>query len=98
MTDPAVLAATAAADERLTALLRAVGEHDATAGPLDSAMLGHCLGWSAPGTAASVEDAKRRLLVWAIRVGGIPVAGYEEIELTVQGRRRLATAAIATDP
>ena len=83
-------------DERLTALLRAIGEHDDGAGQLDSVTLGRLLGWPAAAIAAAVDAAKRGLLVWAIRVGGVPTASYEEIELTVQGRRHLAAAAITT--
>ena len=41
-------------------------------------------------TASSLEVAKERLLVWGIRVGGNPGPCFEDIELTVQGRRFLA--------
>jgi hypothetical protein len=76
-------------DEELVELLRSISQRD-DADQLDSASLGRCLGWTSSKTAASIDDAKGRLLVWAIRVGG---SSFEDIELTVQGRRLLRSAA-----
>ena len=56
---------------------------------LDSKTLGRCLGWTAAQTADSLAAAKARLLIWGIRVGGNPGPCFEDIELTVQGRRFL---------
>jgi hypothetical protein len=81
-----------ASDDLLVAMLRTIGDSDATAGALDSAALGRSLGWTAAVTAASLETAKHRLLIWGIRVGGSPSPCFEDIELTVQGRRFLTAA------
>ena len=83
----------ARSEEHLVVMLRSIDERDAAAEQLDSAMLGRCLGWTAARTAASLEAAKARLLVWGIRVGGSPAPCFEDIELTVQGRRFLRAAA-----
>jgi hypothetical protein len=80
-------------EDQLVAMLRSIDERDAAAGQLDSAALGRCLGWTAARTAASLAVAKRRLLIWGIRVGGSPAPCFEDIELTVQGRRLLRSAA-----
>jgi hypothetical protein len=81
------------ADDQLVAMLRTIGDGDATNGPLDSATLARRLGWPAARTAAALGAAKGRLLIWGIRVGGTPSPCFEEIELTVQGRRLLEAAA-----
>ncbi len=77
-------------DEELVEMLRSISRRDDASGQLDSASLGRCLGWTSTKTAASIDDAKGRLLVWAIRVSG---SSFEDIELTVQGRRFLRSAA-----
>jgi hypothetical protein len=77
-------------DEGLVEMLRSINQHDDAAEQLDSASLSRCLGWTSLKTAASIDDAKGRLLIWAIRVGG---SSFEDIELTVQGRRLLRSAA-----
>jgi hypothetical protein len=80
-------------DEHLLAMLRVIGDRDAIAGQLDNAALGQLLGWTAARTAASLGAAKGRLLIWGIRVGGTSAApSFEDIELTVQGRRLLTAA------
>jgi hypothetical protein len=77
-------------------LLAAVRDADpATA--LDSAMLARQLGWPAAAVAERLADAKARLLLWGIRVGGSPGPCFADIELTVQGRR-LLRAVSATTP
>jgi hypothetical protein len=81
-----------ATGDHLVTMLRTIGDRDATAGQLDNAALGRCLGWTAARTAASLSAAKGRLLIWGIRVGGTPAPCFEDIELTVQGRRLLAAA------
>jgi hypothetical protein len=84
--------ADAATDAQFVEMLRTIGERDPTAGQLDSRTLGDSLGWTAARTADSLGTAKARLLIWGIRVGGNPAPCFEEIELTVQGRRFLAAA------
>lgn len=78
-----------AADDHLVTMLRTINNRDPTAGQLDNAALARALGWTAARTAASLDAAKSRLLVWGIRVGGTPAPCFEDIELTVQGRRHL---------
>jgi hypothetical protein len=78
-------------DDHLVAMLRTIGDVEA-AGELDNATIGRSLGWTAAMTATSLEAAKGRLLIWGIRVGGTPGPRFEEIELTVQGRRFLTAA------
>jgi hypothetical protein len=76
------------ADDQLM-MLRTIGDGDPAAGQLDSATLARRLGWTATRTADVLGTAKRSLLIWGIRVGGAPAPVFEEIELTVQGRRLL---------
>ena len=77
-------------DEELVEMLHSINQRDDAAVQLDSASLSRCLGWTSSKTVASIDDAKGRLLIWAIRVGG---SSFEDIELTVQGRRLLRSAA-----
>jgi hypothetical protein len=77
--------------EHLLAMLRAVGDPDRAGARLDSAALALRLGWTDAETAVSLENAKGRLLIWGIRVGGVPAPRFEDIELTVQGRRLVTT-------
>ena len=70
-------------------MLRTIGDRDPAAGQLDSATLARRLGWTATRTAEVLAAAKGCLLIWGIRVGGAPAPSFEEIELTVQGRRLL---------
>jgi len=78
--------------DQLVAMLRTIGDRDAAAGQLDNQTLGRYLGWTAAQTADSLAAAKARLLIWGIRVGGNPGPCFEDIELTVQGRRFLVAA------
>lgn len=86
------LASAPAIDDPTVTMLRVIGDPDATAEQLDSEALARRLGWTAAETAAALDAAKRGLLVWGIRVGGTPAPCFEEIELTVQGRRLLLAA------
>ena len=76
-------------DDDLVALLRMIGDSAERSDPLDSTDLSRQLGWSAAVTASSLADARARLLIWGMRVGGTPAPHFEDIELTVQGRRLL---------
>ena len=78
--------------DQLVTMLRTIGDREAAAGQLDNETLGRCLGWTATQTAESLAAAKDRLLIWGIRVGGNPGPCFEDIELTVQGRRFLVEA------
>ncbi len=85
-------------NDQLVAMLRIIGERDSSAEPLDNRSLGRCLGWTAAQTADSLAAAKARLLIWGIRVGGSPAPCFEDIELTVQGRRLLTENDAADGP
>ncbi len=87
----------AMSDDHLVRMLQAIRDREGAAGPLDSKVLGRSLGWTAAITAASLDAAKARLLVWGIRVGGTPSPSFEEIELTVQGRRLLRQTTTGRD-
>jgi hypothetical protein len=77
-------------DEDLLAMLRVIGREGCDS--LDSRAVSRRLGWTDAMTASSLDEAKGRLLVWGIRVGGTPGPRFEDIELTVQGRRRITAA------
>lgn len=76
-------------DDHLLAMLRAIAEGDDGSSLIDSSGLAGRLGWTDAQTASALSAAKDDHLVWGIRIGGIPAPRFEEIELTVQGRRRL---------
>jgi hypothetical protein len=86
----------AALELGLADLLRVIRDAYRAERPLDSARLGHQLGWTPVATSAAVAHAKQRLLIWAIRTSGVPAATYDDIELTVQGRRLLRS--LEADP
>ena len=79
-------------DGDLLAMLQMIGNRDEPAQCLDSSGVSRGLGWSDAITAASLGEAKARMLIWGIRIGGTPAPRFEEIELTVQGRRFLRAA------
>jgi hypothetical protein len=83
-------------DEDLLAMLRAIGGGGSDS--LDSRAVSRRLGWTDAMTASSLDEAKARLLVWGIRVGGTPGPRFEDIELTVQGRRRISAADVDATP
>jgi hypothetical protein len=89
-------------DEDLLAMLRVIGRERSDS--LDSSAVSRRLGWTDAMTASSLDEAKSRLLVWGIRVGGMPGPRFEDIELTVQGRRRItaadvdATSSVSREP
>ena len=78
-------------DDHLAVMLRTIADGATGDGQLDSAALGRRLGWTPALTAQALDAARGRLLIWGIRIGGAPGPCFEEIELTVQGRRFLAT-------
>ena len=90
-------AVVATADHDLLAMLRVIGDQDTPTQSLDSTTVSRSLGWTDALTATTLGQAKARLLVWGIRVGGTPCPRFEDIELTVQGHR-LVLAARDTTP
>jgi hypothetical protein len=83
--------AVSAPDQELLAMLRVIDDSDAQSDSLDSLGVSRRLGWTDTVTALSLDEAKTRLLIWGMRVGGTPAPRFEDIELTVQGRRLLRT-------
>ena len=79
-------------EDDLISMLRAIAERDDGGVLIDSVGLARRLGWTDEQTAAALSTAKDDHLVWGIRIGGIPAPRFDEIELTVQGRRRLHAA------
>jgi hypothetical protein len=79
-------------DDDLLELLRVVSDFAERSDPLDSGDVGRRLGWSDTVTASSLAEARARLLIWGMRTGGTPAPRFEDIELTVQGRRLLRAA------
>jgi hypothetical protein len=77
----------------MLAMLRAIDDRDEEGDLLDSSTLARRLGWTDATTTSSLGDAKAHLLIWGIRVG----PGFEDLELTVQGRRLLKAAGGADD-
>lgn len=83
-------------DDDLLTMLQAICDRDERSDPLDSTAVSRRLGWSDAVTASSLGEARARLLIWGIRVGGSPAPRFEDIELTVQGRRLLRAAEVTT--
>ena len=79
-------------DDDLLAMLRMICDRGERSDPLDSTAVSRRLGWSDAVTASSLGEARARLLIWGIRVGGTPAPRFDDIELTVQGRRLLHAA------
>jgi len=90
--------APALSDDDLLALLRAVDDADDGAGTVSNDVVGRRLGWAALVVSERLTVAKDRLLVWGVRVGGKSGPCYDDLELTVQGRRMLRVAAASTSP
>lgn len=71
-------------------LLAAIQDGDDRGRPMTNDLLIERLGWMPAEVAACLDDAKQRMLLWGIRTGGTPKPYFEDLELTVQGRRLLA--------
>ena len=85
---------TTVTDEDLLTILRLIGDGDAAGAPMDSDGLSRRLGWTPGDVAARLQVARERMLIWGIRTGGTPAPRYSDLEITVQGRRLMAS----TDP
>jgi hypothetical protein len=79
-------------EDDLLDMLRLIGDSTERSDPLDSSDVSRRLGWSDAITASSLADARARLLIWGMRVGGTPGPRFEDIEITVQGRGLLLAA------
>lgn len=78
-------------DDRILELLDAVREGDESGRPMSSGLLVEHLGWTAVEVAESLDTARARLWIWGLRGSGNPRPQFDELELTVQGRRLLET-------
>ena len=79
-------------NDDLLAILRLVADEEQRSRLLDSTAVSRRLGWTDSLTASSLGAPRTRLLIWGTRIGGTPAPRFEDIELTVQGRRFLRTA------
>lgn len=79
-------------DARLRDLLGAVRDGDESGTSMTNQLLVKQLGWPPADVAAMLSDAKDQLLIWGLKTGGTPQPHFEDIELTVQGRRFLRNA------
>ena len=75
--------------DRLMELLTAVSRGEETGQPMSNPLLVEHLGWTATEVADSLCTARARLLIWGLPGSGNPRPQYDELELTVQGRRLL---------
>jgi len=75
----------------LTRLLKAVNDGDFADTPVDNDMLATALRLSLVDVAGRLQEAKARSLIWGIRSGRQPAPWYTDLEVTVQGKRFLAS-------
>jgi hypothetical protein len=77
------------------ALLRVVMAGDDANELANNAVLSKKLGWDLEAVAACLQEAKDKSLLWGQRNGDKPAPWFNDLEITVQGRRflRLADAA-----
>jgi hypothetical protein len=75
--------------DRIVALLTAVAGGDDAGQPMSNQLLVEQLGWTPTEVADWLCTARARLLIWGLPGAGNPRPQYDELELTVQGRRFL---------
>jgi len=85
------LVAAAPTDAELTAVLLAVQQGDDSNSLLDNGALAEVCHLSLEVVAERLAVAKQRQLIWGWRSNQRPAPWYTDLELTVQGRRFLAT-------
>lgn len=76
--------------ERMLELLAAIQAGDDQDRLMTNDLLVKRLRWAPAEVATCLDEAKQRMLLWGVRTGGTPKPYFEELELTVQGRRLLA--------
>jgi hypothetical protein len=74
-------------------LLAAIDAGDAAGSPMSNDLLVDRLGWTADDVATLLGSAREQMLVWGQRGYGAPAPRFESLELTVQGRRWMASNA-----
>ncbi len=82
-------------EEVMTRLLRAVKDGDQAGAPVDNEILAAVLNLPLASIASYLQEAKERSFVWGVRSGRQPGPWYEELEVTVQGKRFLSTSSAA---
>ncbi|MDQ1425391.1 MAG: hypothetical protein QOD72_2889 [Acidimicrobiaceae bacterium] len=82
-------------EEVLTQLLRAVKDGDQAGAPVDNEMLAAVLKLPLGSIASCLQEAKERSFIWGVRSGRQPGPWYEELEVTVQGKRFLSASSSA---
>jgi hypothetical protein len=78
-------------DDRILDLLAAVQNGDESGRLMSNGLLVDHLGWTAAEVAEWLGTARARLLIWGLPGWGNPRPQFNELELTVQGRRLLDT-------
>jgi hypothetical protein len=82
-------------EEELTRLLSAVKDGDLAGEPVDNEILAAVLNLPLVSIASCLQEAKERSFVWGVRSGRQPGPWYEELEVTVQGKRFLTNSRAA---
>ena len=77
------------ADDDLLGVLRAVLAVEDSDAPADNEVLATSLGWDLERVSAALEQAKELKLIWGHRGSRQPGPWFTELEVTVQGKRRL---------
>jgi hypothetical protein len=76
-------------DRQMLDLLGVVQSGDDTGTPVNNAVIASTLGWDLAVVAGCLNEAKERSLVWGQRSGDKPAPWFNDLEITVQGRRML---------
>ena len=76
-------------DAQMVELLDVVQDGDTTGELVDNAFIAARLGWDLAVVAGCLHEAKERSLIWGRRSGEKPEPWFNELEITVQGRRLL---------
>lgn len=71
-------------------VLRLVRQGEEAGALHNNASLTAALGWTPQAVADALAEAKSRSLIWGERGGAKPQPWFNELEVTVQGRRLLA--------
>lgn len=85
-------------DQQIMDLLRVVMAGDDANELANNAILAKELGWDLETVAACLQEAKERSLLWGQRNGDKPAPWFNDLEITVQGRRLLRTSDAAAPP
>ena len=85
-------------DRELLDLLRIVLAGDEANELANNSILAGKLGWDLEKVAACLQEAKERSLLWGQRNGDKPAPWFNDLEITVQGRRFIRTTDAAAPP